>query len=267
MEQTTPDAKPSRTAAARAALLASGVNPHQRGQQHQREILSWIYRWGWTSSGLIQQLARRTAGGLAQRYADKGLLVQTKTVSGQPRHYYTLSGSGLEYVEGRCVENLLRYKELDPFRVNQQTLRHYLLAQTVTLNALQANSIAAFITEREAGVADSDGHKRPDVSWILQSGAKVGIEIELSSKWGRDADDFVLGVWRALNATPEQPARYARFAVITDSPAIKKRYRELFAPGATAQTWEKNERHHWVVTKKLRVPDWLQGKVDFKLVE
>ncbi len=253
-------------AAARAVLAATGKSPRQIGDESRLKVIDWIYRWGFTSASIVQSILNRTSAGYAQKLARQGWLVATKTKSGLPNLFFTLSEQGRQEAE-RHAAALYRYPEIDPFRVNQQQIRHYLIAQSSTVNALNADAITDYETERmfsEEG--DKSGVKRPDVAWMTKAGLRIGAEVELSAKWARDLDMFTLGIARALQSGGDKPAQYNRFAIISDSPAIINRYRAAMQPGAALYLWKKDQRGHWAIDKAIKVPDWLINKIDFHLI-
>lgn len=253
-------------AAARAVLAATGKSPRLIGIESRQAVLDWIYRWGYTSSTVVQLLLGRTSAGYAQKLARQGWLTSTKTKSGTPISYFTLTELGLHEAE-RFACALHRYPELDTYKVNQQQIRHYLLAQNITLNGLRAKTVSNYETERmfdQSG--DKSRVKRPDIIWQTNTDLHIAVEIELSPKWDRDLDEFVLGITRALNSQENQPSTYNRFAIITDSEAIIERYRAAMLPGASLAIWKKNQRNHWVKDKTVSVPDWLINKIDFQLI-
>lgn len=262
------DDKTTKRDTPRAADYLGGESPRARGERKRRRVLEWVYRWGYSSAEILRQVAGQQAKGYATGLVKKGWLVETKTESGSPRHYYTLSERGQQEAE-RLSDRLHRYPEADPYRVNQQQIRHYLLAQQSTWNALTAQVISDYETERmfdERG--DKAGDKRPDVVWRLATGKEVGVEIELSAKWDRRLNEFVLGICRALQARGiDSPARYQRFVIVTDSPAIARRYKTAMQPGAELPIWKKNNRAHWEIEKVVQVPSWLIEHVDFSLLE
>lgn len=252
---------------ARAALASSGKSPRKIGEESRLRVIDWIYKWGYSSSSCIQALLERTAGGYAKKLACQGWLGATKTESGIPAHFFTLSKRGLQEAE-RHADFLLPYPEIDPYRVNQQQIRHYLIAQMATINAHQNGVIAGFRTERMISLdGDKPGEKRPDFVWQTASGHLIAGEIELSAKWDRRLDEFVLGIARALHVSNDRPARFHRFAIISDSKAIIDRYRTAMQPEVPLHIWKKNQRQHWAVEKSIVVPDWLITKVDFHLLD
>ena len=115
-------------------------------------------------------------------------------------------------------------------------------------------------------VGDLPGVKRPDVVFLSKSGVCTAVEIELSAKWERHLDQFVLRVAKALSEKDGGPI-YDRFAIATDSPAIKRRYEAAMQPGAELPLWVKTDRGRWEIEKTGKVPNWLLEKIDFVLMD
>jgi len=254
-------------AAAREVLAATGKSPRQLGQESRIKVINWIYRWGYSSSSIIQDLLGRTSAGYAHKLMKQGWLVATKTISGAPEVIFTLSELGLQEAE-RYSGDLYRYPDLDPYKVNQLQIRHYLLAQSTTINAINSGTIVDFETERMfSQVADAPRIKRPDIVWLTQSKRRFAIEIELSKKWDRDLDTFIFTILKALHSSKRKAARFDRFIVFTESPAIMNTYQQSMQPGSKLNIWRKNKRGHWFIARTIKVPSWLIGKVDFKLIK
>lgn len=254
-------------AEARSALARLGKSPRQIGDEARLQVLEWIYRWGYSSATIIQLLLNRTSAGYATKLVKQGWLISTKSESGMPKAYFTLSPSGLAEVE-RHASELLRYQEIDPYRVNQKLIRHNLVAQRATINAINAGLATEYQTERMlTTIGNQTGTKLPDIVLKSSSNLRIAIEIELSAKWERDLDQFVLGIAHAIQTRNSQPARFDRFAIISDSPAILERYRAAMQPNSPLKLWSKNQRSHWVSDKATTVPNWLIEKVDFQLIE
>lgn len=256
----------TRLEAARKVLAATGKNPRQIGDESRQRIIEWLYLWGYTSATLVQQILGRTSAGYARKLAKQGWLAATKTASGIPVAIFTLTEQGLSEAERHAV-TLYRYPEIDPYKVIQQQIRHYMIAQNATLNGLKAGTIAHFETERMfSQTGDKSGIKRPDAVWHTNAGLRIAVEIELSAKWARDLDEFVLGIARELQTTKEKAPTYHRFAIISDSKAIIDRYQAAMQPGMDLHLWTKNQRNHWVVDKTIKIPVWLINLVDFRLI-
>lgn len=254
-------------AAARTVIAQSGKNPRQIGRESRLKILKWIYCWGYTSSSIAQLLLNRTSGGYVQKLAKQNWLVATKTKSGLPSSYFTLSQIGLEEVERHSL-TLSKYPEIDQFKVDQTKIRHYLIAQESTIRALESGVIVGYETERMFhNKGDMLGVKRPDVVWITSTGSRIAGEIELSAKWERALDEFKLKIVRALKANSDSKSEFNRFIIISDSKAIIERYQKAMQPGAEVSSWIKNGRGHWVIEKTYSIPEWLITKVDFQLIE
>lgn len=262
----TPKVK-AQLAAARAVLSATGKSSRQIGDESKLQVIDWTYRWGYTSATIIQMLLGRTSAGYANKLVRQGWLVATKTESGMPTAIFTLSELGLQKAE-RHSPDLYRYFEIEPYRINQKLIRHYLLAQVATINAINTGGIVNFETERMfSQMGDKLGIKRPDIVWVMQSKRRFAIEVELSKKWDRCLDTFIYAIIKALKSLKKQPARFDRFIVFTESPAIHDTYLEKMQPGKELNLWHKNKRGFWVIARTIKIPSWLITKVDFKLVE
>lgn len=255
--------------AAREIGLA-GLSPRARGEEKVAQALDWIYRWVWASPQTIDSLSGAKRRGLAARLVRQGLLVSTRTQAGGaghgvPARVLTLSLAGQAEVE-RQRTDLLPYSR-DPYKIRQDQLRHYELAQRVTASSLLNGTITSFKTEMETAQRSVGGEKQPDVEWVFPSGSRAGVEVELTAKWARDLDQFILACLRSLDSPEGRPPRYDLIVLITDSAAIRKRYLRAFDPGHSFNRWEKTPRGHWQVTGTLNVPPWAEGKVICKLLD
>lgn len=229
-----------------------GLSPTAFGELRQRKILEWIWKWGFSTKGIIQKLSESGRHGICDRLVKRGVLIETNTASGLPvKSFFTLTDKGLAEVE-RHAEKLHKYDFLDPHRVRQNLLRHDLLAQKFTLD----NCLKGIIADFETVYTDRDQSeisiKQPDVTWLMPDGKKLAIEIELTKKWERDWDDFRIKVIRAL-----RDKRYQKFYLLTDSMAIKKAYENGLKPGQQINTWKKNGHGKWSIDDQITVPDWI----------
>jgi len=267
MNLDTKDKLNNQLAAARSMIAKTGKSPRQLGKESRQKVINWIYQWGYTTTNICKLLLNRTSGGYMGKLTYQKWLCETNTKSGFPSSYFTLAPLGLEEAE-RHANSLLKYLEIDQYKVNQQKIRHDLIAQKSTLQALNSNVIVGYETEKmNFKDGDKSGKKRPDVTWITNSGLRLGIEIELSAKWDRDLDQFVLAIARALKSDGNDKPSYNRFVIISDSPAIIKRYRAAIQPDAPLSIWTKSSRGHWEIINSIKVPTWLIHKVDFQLLE
>lgn len=271
--------KPQRTAEEYAALLTKarsvmatqfpGQSPTERGEEKLIWALNWVYRWGWSSAKTIDRVGGSKCAGLAARLVRARYLEATRTESGLaqkdlPSHILTLTSDGLARIQ-RERDILLPYST-DPAKVRQDQLRHYQMAQTVTIEALHAQKIEAYSVEKEMAEVSVDGVKQPDIFWVLQGGAGAAVEIELNPKWGRAMDVFVRGCVLALSATPGQPPRFDFVFVISDSNALLKRYSAALSAGSTYALWTKdaNGHIHQLKDSTQKVPAEVAEKVLYR---
>lgn len=257
MKDDTAEKRAQRLAEGRAKLREQGITPRQRGREKLRLALDWIYRWGYSSPSVLDILSGAKRAGFPAKLVSNNLCARTKTqtgglVSGIPKIYLTLTESGLEEAE-RFSKNLLNYNT-DPYRVDQAKMRHDLIAQKATAQNLIDGTIADYKTERELAAKHEAGVKEPDVVWSMPDGSKTAVEIELTAKWERRLDDFVLHTARSLIARDGNPARFDLVAVVSDSPAILERYKTAFRPGAKVNRWAKDQHGHYRIEKTFDMP-------------
>lgn len=260
----------NRTAIARSLLKKklNGQSSLERGKVRTLTALTWIYRWGWASSTTLEILVGTQRSGLAQRLIKSGLLVSTKTQSRRNEKF--LPGSFLTLtVDGKHMVEIIRMEPMPyehrPERVNQNHLLHDEMAQRATAERLVAGTITDYMTEKEMRARSMNCIKNPDVAWVYPDGLKVSVEVELSPKWERDLDVFVHSTLVSLSIK-NGPARFDRMVLVTDSPAIYKRYQSAFLPGTAYSLWKKNEKGRWAAVQQALVPSWSNERILWKLI-
>lgn len=243
------------------------------GKEKALQVLHWVYRWGWTSPTTAGVVGNDNQNGLAARLVRRGFLNKTRTESGGgergvPTYILTLTQLGIQEVERSFKDDQdLRPYNIDPFRVNQALLRHDHMAQSATATALKKKDIFHYESPSELGQRSADGIKQPDVIWFGEN-LKMGIEVELTGKWGRELDQFVRGCLIAL-VSPNNgaPSRFTQIGIVSDAPAILNRYKKAFLPGARYSVWERDEHsRHWKKVSDSVVPSWIKGKIVWKLI-
>ena len=264
-------------AAAREAMKTAnpGVSPRARGAEKTRLVLDWVYRWGWASPTTIEIVGGVKRSGLAARLVKNGLLQSTKTesggaVRGAPAHILTLTKAGLNSALKELVEDdeLLDY-DLDAYKIRQDQLRHYELAQKATALNLSDGTIKDYKTESQTTKKSFSKIKQHDVIWINPDETKIGVEIELTPKHSRKLDEFVLSCLLSVKPKSDGSATQVdQIFVVTDVKAIQRRYRQAFKVGERVMLWTKNKAGFVVAEmgddnkqKSFVVPTWSEGKI------
>lgn len=244
------------------ARAAKGpLPPVQAGLVKMRKALFWVYRWGWSSSKIIEIVGGGKRSGLAARLVRTGFLKATKTEAGGygggPAALLTLTEKGQNEVE-KWIENqddLLDY-ELNPFRIDQTKIRHGELAQIATAKNISDGSISDYTTEAMGAAKSKKNVKQHDIIWVLADGKKQGIEVELTAKWNRKLDEFVLACTLSIKEKIVD-----QIFVVTDSKAIQRRYQSAFEVGKNFGKWEKSELGFSKKTGVYSVPEYMKDKV------
>lgn len=244
-----------------------GLSPVEVGQIKAQKALLWVYRWGWSTSTILEIVGGAKGSGLAARLVRRGLLKATKTeagpAAGAPVAILTLTQEGQNQCE-KFIENesdLLEY-QLDPYRVDQSKIRHNELAQRATAKNLLDGSIVDYITEQMASAKSEKNVKQHDIIWICDNGEKIGVEVEISAKWARKLDEFVLSCIKSIHAK-----KVNEIYIATDSKAIQNRYAVAFEVGHIFGKWEKSELGFSKKVGTYKVPDFMEGVVSCILLD
>jgi len=269
--QESTELKPSRTAAARAALAKKlgGLSPLAKGREREQKALEWIYRWGWASSTTLELLVDTKRSGLALRLIKNKLIISTGTEGMTSKYvpgaYLTLTKQGYEQIEDQ-LELGLDYAQNE--RVNLANLKHDEIAQRRTASALVRGAIRGYVTEKEMADKFKEGIKKPDVLWIFPDGTKAAIEVELTQKFNRDLDVFVRSNLISLSNKERDAHTPDVIYIITTNLTLRKNYENAFAPGATYNKWFKDkDKNRWVKYDKPGVvPDWIKDKIMWEII-
>ena len=256
------------TEALKKARLAKGpLPPVQAGLIRMRKALLWVYQWGWSSSKILELVGGSTRSGLAARLVRTGFLKSTKTESGGygggPAALLTLTQKGVSEVE-KWIEDpvdLLDY-ELSPYKIDQSKIRHSELAQISTAKNLSNGKISDYITEQMAAAKSKKSVKQHDIIWIMPNGSRRGIEVELSAKWQKKLDQFILSCILSI-----KNENVEIILIVTDSKAIQRRYRSAFEVGKHFGEWENSERGFAKRIGTHEIPDYMEGKVICALID
>jgi hypothetical protein len=206
-----------------------------------------------------------------------GLLIKTPTISGgidgTPSHFLTLSKLGLEHATS--LSDIEIPYIVNPVRINHATMNHHEIVQRLTAVKSQywagGETVEEFLTEKELRIGRSIKAKIPDAMWLigyedprvdcgydpLRASTKVAIEVELSPKWKRELDTFVLQSLLQLEA-----GTCDAIEVFANSPALLKRYELAFKPGTWLQTWTK-AGGFWVKGSQMLIAERADGVIRF----
>ncbi|BBP02526.1 hypothetical protein [Sulfuriferula nivalis] len=248
----------SNLSTAREKFKATGKSPKAVGREKEIAALLWVYRFGFSSKKIVDSLNMTTTTGLSNRLVKKELLVETKTASGSPPTFLTLSRAGLEIATSHSNQ-LLNY-QLDPYRSRQDHFRHDLFIQKTALKAIKNGH--TFLTESELAEKSVAGEKQFDLIIIMSDKRTVGVEIELSAKWERDLDFFVRGCSLSI-----KNKKVDLIQIVSDSKAILNRYQKALSPSATYAKWTKNSNGKWVKENDYLVGEEVENKIFYELIE
>jgi hypothetical protein len=239
----------------------STVSARAAGTKKDLAALTWVYRWGWSSAGVVDASCSQRRG-IAARLVRRGLLKSEVCDGaigrkGMPEAVLTLTNDGVTEVEAD-LENLNPYSAKIPWH----QLRHDMTVQTNTLAFLQRGLIKDYITPRESHTNKEFGVKIPDVIFIMNDNSKSGIELELTAKHERDLHTAVESIIKQLRAD-----KISRFIILSHSQAILKRYKDLIQAGNKVKQYQKDQSGRWKHSSDLVLGDGWQQQILFQKIE
>lgn len=241
-------------------------DPTRQGEKNKSYALAWIYKWGYSTSPIIQLLLGHSGMSWTAGAVTGGWLRRTSVTARERVKLVTLTSKGVAWVEERKSE-IFKYPELEPHRISPQTVWHNLLAQRITIQCVRSGEAAGFRTERQEAAKSRRGEKKPDVVLITKARERIGVEIELNNKWDQRFDEFVSSTITALSPSADgADARFQKFLVVTTSPALASRYAAAFEPDTPLRIWRNVSKSDYVVDRTVKVPEWVRDRVEFRVV-
>ncbi|MCA8349944.1 hypothetical protein [Burkholderia cepacia] len=245
------------------------MSPRARGEEKAQKALSWVYAWGWSSPSVIDAIGKNKSGGLCTRLVKAGLLERERTASGGlvpgvPTWVCWLTPMGLDAIE-RFQSRVTDYQF---GKIRTDTIRHDFLMQTITLDRLSDGAIARYLPPSFMRQWSRQGVKQPDCIWVDANERRIGVELELTAKWNRQLDQFVLGIVDALRP-PNDDSKpiYDSALVLSDSSALLHRYERALQPGRMVPSWQQTRDRKWVEGGKRAIPDDLpEDAIEFELL-
>ena len=267
----------------RQRSLSTGYTSQQIGEQKAQEALFWVYRWGWSTASILDDVVNTRRGSIALRLERRGLLKRARTPTGGgargvPIFMLTLTRAGVAEVSRHfdSDEHLYAYSN----RINFNQMRHDHLVQKLTVAAiaegradrhtperiLRVNAMRklALESKEEREAREARGglpFKISDVEWRTRSLEVTFVEVELSGKFNRDLDEFVHKSIEALHTTPDSIV-----LIISDSRGTLTRYSKAFEANAPVGRWKKVDGRY-VKIGSFPVPAWVAERIHYRKIE
>jgi hypothetical protein len=255
----------------RAKKLA-GKTPLERGREKMLFGLFWVYRWGWSSPGLVNLASGSKDKGLAARLVKQGFLKSTTPTGGNlfkrvPSQILTLTPDGVALMQ-RNIDGSLGTNYTDKYTL--LNLQHDYVVQKLSSAAFLENQISDFNTPLQMTGKSMDGIKQPDAIWFSDDYAQIGIEVELDGKWNMRFDQFVhkcIG-FAAEQETVDEVTYDRQVRIFVETKALLDRYQHAFKPGRSYDIWRKDivSKKWFTITKKGIVPDWVNDRIAITII-
>lgn len=254
-----------------ANLKAAGTNSRKVGGEKAFKALLWVYRWGWSYPFLVDHIASPNRRGLCKKLVEQKLLSSFDCPGaggkkGLPNSVVCLTKDGQMLVESELSESQFLDQNLQE-DIPWHQLYHDALVQRAT--GLKSD-LLEFKTPKEIAEKSDRGVKQADAIWILKSGQRIGVELELTAKKrGREFDQTILSLLHSVNPNGN-PHQLDAIALVCRGreDGILGSYRERLKPGKKITLWERDPSRKWVESEKTAtVPDWAAGRFHFQLLE
>ena len=166
--------------------------------RHQAKLLSlldWIWRWGFTSTAVLEELwllDRSTINRMVRRYINEELVAEVPTFCCRDKRLYLLKPEGLRKLMAFHGEDL-KYG-VKASTLNFKTVTHDLMCQAIVAKGCAEQRYQFFVTESEQSRENKSRVRRCDaIVFEVDTSELVGIEIEASSKTIPHRKDCLLG--------------------------------------------------------------------------
>lgn len=249
-------------------LRAAGVTSRMVGEQKKTDALTWIYRWGWSSPTLADEISSPSRRGMTKKLVEQGYLTCFPNPAGgdkgAPHKVVCLTEKGQSFVEEHlAAEDLLDQKFSGEIPWHQ--LRHDYLIQKATVERIASKKIEAFLTPKELAQKSVRSLKQPDAIWLLNDGLKVGVELELThKKAGREINQNFYSMLSALSSRAEQKLDF--ILLLSHSQGILDDYKRRLGAGQSIAIYERDASRHWQVQSHIKVPENLAEKFIFRKI-
>lgn len=243
------------------AKALDGMTPREKGAMKAAEALDWIYRWGWSTSSVVDSLAGTGRNsGLGARLVKNGWARKApiRIVSSfriTPRDILTITPEGVAELTALRGELPRSLQSAIGKRAVKKDVIHDLMVQTLTLRFMNRwpggvpedlynhfGLVTDFLSAHQLGDVPNGG-KIPDAIWVMQNGDKLAIELELTPKFGRHLDEFIR---RHVKLQCQEPKQVDGLITFFTSMATSERYSESMQAGAEIKEWGYDKvRREW----------------------
>lgn len=285
-----------RAAQRQAKKSLAGRAPREVGAEIEAQVLRWVYRWGWSSSSILDRIRGHYRAGYTKRLVRKGLLAEHEShnpggIAGMPRKLITLTSHGLtvlqNYFAAQGHDEWFDNYPSNPYRaIKFSQLRHDFVVQRITAEKWLADeSMTDYKTGREIAqdveeLANSQGMsrwsrediKQPDAVWIIDEIEWIGFELELTPKKGREQD---LTVKRLIQAV-SKPGEFGDSSgfydkIMIGSPfqqGILNHYIRMLTPGNKVQIHRRTTAGWSAIDgDTFEVPKWALERIKFRKIK
>lgn len=247
-----------------AKLKAAGKTSRQVGAEKTFKALHWVYRWGWSYPFILDQVASPGRRGLTKKLVEQKLLSSFDCPGaggrkGIPKTVVCLTANGQMIVENELLEDQFLSQDLEDDIPWHQLFHDAIIQRSTALK----DDLKEFKTPKEIAEKSAKGIKQADAIWILESGLRIGVELELTAKKkGREFDQTILSLLHSVN--PKGNPHSLDMIAIIGSSGILQNYKKRLTPDNQVALWERDQSRRWIESEKKQIiPDWASTRFSF----
>lgn len=237
------------------------VSPQQRGLEKNAKVISWLWRWHYSTNQVIAELlasSTAVARNLTARLERAGLLRRIECDELQGASLWMLTSDGCS-VAAELDDYLPSHYDTRPSIIDHRKARHEVSLQWFIARAQAQGKIHNPIPDRLLRAYARSLEKISDCLCIDAYGNKLSIEVERTEKTDRRLDLFLWGLIRQL-----QKDEVHHVIVVTQIRNLVDRYRTTLTSHQGITRWRKDSvANKWVALTAERPAPELINRITF----
>lgn len=237
------------------------ASPFLRGLEKNATLISWLWRWHYSTNQVIAELLASSAAvarNLTARLEKVSLLRRVESDELQGANLWMLTTDGCS-VAAELDDYLPAHYDTRPSTIDHRKVRHEISLQWFIARAQAQGKIHSPMPDRLLR-ANAEGYEKiSDCLCTDTHGNRLSIEVERTEKTDRRLDLFLWGLLRQLQANEVH-----QVIVVTQIRGLVERYRATLSSPEGITRWRKdNTANKWVALDAARPASELTRRISF----
>lgn len=226
------------------------TSPFLRGLEKNATVISWLWRWHYSTNQVIAELLASSAAvarNLTARLEKVSLLRRVESDELQGANLWMLTTDGCS-VAAELDDYLPAHYDTRPSTIDHRKVRHEISLQWFIARAQAQGKIHSPVPDRLLRASADAYEKISDCLCTDAHGNRLSIEVERTEKTDRRLDLFLWGLLRQLQANEAH-----QVIVVTQIRGLVERYRATLTSPEGITRWRKdNTANKWVALDAAR---------------